>query len=661
MTDPIGPPPTIDADAAWFRSQVAPVVEAAPVADTWSQIEARAMVPAAADEARPTRARWLAAAAAMLLLVGGAVVLTSTRDDGDDRDRVTTEPPAPTGWYVPVGLPPGWQVETIEAHTGGAACARRGAQWSDPSQDRSMSLQFDGCGHAPTQDDVPELEIPGAPPDQGPQWSLHEVDLGGGVTATGIRTDHGDPALVDVQSLNWNADGGAWTLQALGLGYDEQVAIVKRLAADPDRSDVGVAGLDEVDRWTAPERDGTAEVQVGMVNPDGLRVVLMLSLPGSGNRPGGSSVLVPVEVAGQPEPVLRYDTPGFWAVRYGGAWPGADWSVMRITEGPTDPAHMITDADIEQLIGSLRPATTEQWHAFVATATKGVSPSLLDAATLQDLAAADAPDPGEPGGDLVMPTTTTAPSAESGPDDGSHAPAPTTGPVTSAAGTATPLDKEQPSFTELGDLDIRLELASGTIRAGQPVAGTLVLTNRTDHEVELTECSEGFASWGLVPADRPDAELPPTFMIDCFDTSMLTIPAHQTVRYRHASSDPEHDRWPFAAQRANPKGITGPRLLGTLDGGAYLAVVQIPGRTSTVRVSVPVTVDAPDCATTDATVTAYANLTAAQAQAKAETHGDQIRIVSGPGAPEAIEQDLRCDRINLDLNADRVVINALRY
>jgi hypothetical protein len=265
-----------------------------------------------------------------------------------------------------------------------------------------------------------------------------------------------------------------------------------------------------------------------------------------------------------------------------------------------------------------------------------------------------------------MPTTTTtaAPTTADpdAPSGTATTPTPGSGPVTSAAGTGLPNDvHERDAFTEFDGLDVRLRLESGTIRAGSPVAGTLLLTNPTDHDVDLTECSDMLTRWGLVPADDPGQELPHRVVRDCSATTTVSIPAGQTVRYRQASFDPDQDRWPFAAQRRDPRDANGSGVLGTLDGGRYLAIMEVPGRRFDLRLTVPVTVPEPACPTSDDVVERYVNLTEAKAQAQAERDGWDFRIVSGPGSAGAIEQDLTCGRINVDLNQDGLVTNALRY
>lgn len=654
MTDPTEPTPTADPDAAWFRTQVDPVLEAEPVADAWSEIEARVGGAAPSPSFRRPRARWFAAAAVVVLIAGLVAFAVTASDDETDTDSLTTDQPEPTGWYAPVGLPEGWQLESVEAYPGRKRCAHEGAQWSDPAQDRSLLLEFDACGKAITAADVPDVAGSGIP-DELPRPTLHEVDLGSGVTASAIRNPNDDPDIVDIQGLTWNADGGAFSMRALGLGYDQQVAIAKRILTDPKHPDPGVPGLAEVDRWSAPASDDTPEVQVNLVNPDGLRTSYHLSLPGAGNKPGGSSVLVPVTVAGQPEPVFRYDTVGFWAGRYGGSWPGADLTVYRWTEGPTDPEHMITDAGLEQLLGALRPATAAEWRAFLATATRGVSPVLLDAPTLRSLVQADIPRPGEPGGELTSSTTTTTTTttttaASGAPDDGIRSSQGT------APGTPVPRADEDDRLTPLEDLEISLELenlhgrADGpSLAVGEVARAKLIVHNTSEQPVVLTECTLAFARWGLIPADDPSAALPRSTDDRCSAFPEETVPAGGTIRL------PVDWRRPagFVAQRPAPDGSG--RYLGPLPGGAYLATFDVRGRTSDVRLQIDVDVPEPACPVADADVAPYLGLPRSEAQEVAKTKGKKLAMATLDGDVIGLPEGVDCDRVNVDVWLSEVV------
>ncbi|MGN6695362.1 MAG: hypothetical protein ACTHN0_14395 [Aquihabitans sp.] len=656
MTDPANPG---DADRAWFRTSIDPILDADPIPDAWSSIEARAQgeSPApAAPEDRTTQVRWLAAAAVLLVLAAVTAVLTSSRHDGDG-DAVRAGAGAATGWYLPRGLPDGWRLTTAMV-TDGAPCDVASQRWkarpdaAEPDGTRSaIELRYTSCL-------APEEPANGTP---GPA-------LGGHVSASTIGPSTEDPSW---EVIRWEGDGH-WALTGEGVDQDRLIEAAKAIVADPASDDAPLAGYAATGAGGGQEADPDAApaVAVNLASPEGWQVQYELVVSGDGPQltPMTTEEEHPLEQ--QPLELARRGTrpldrtsprPAMSSGYLFGAWPGADVliheGVYPVRNDLRPPTAAQSRQAVDLLAASLHPATASEWRTFLATATDRVTDrALLSADTLDQLGTTPPTSTSAPLGGA---SSTTSTSVE--PTPTTTAAEPPNGPVTSGSGSSTPNEQEQPSFTELDQLDIRLELASGTIHAGSPVAGTLVLRNPTDSDIELTECSEGHTSWGLVPADDPDGELPPAFMIDCFETSMLTVPAGKTVRYRKASYDPGRDRFPFAAQRPNPKGVTWPRLLGTLAGGRYLAVAEIPGRTSTLRLSVPVTVADPPCETTDATVTSYANLTVAQARAKAESDGDDVRIISGPGSDGTVDQDLRCNRINVDLSQDGVVTNALRY
>ncbi|HWJ96967.1 MAG TPA: hypothetical protein VNQ33_02340, partial [Acidimicrobiales bacterium] len=99
MRDPVNP---ADPDRTWFRSHIEPVLDATPADDGWPRIAARIDGQPIPEHRAPTRhraRRAAVAAAAAVLLAGLAMVVTAGRGD-HDASRLTTAPPAPTGWYV---------------------------------------------------------------------------------------------------------------------------------------------------------------------------------------------------------------------------------------------------------------------------------------------------------------------------------------------------------------------------------------------------------------------------------------------------------------------------------------------------------------------------------------------------------------------------------
>jgi hypothetical protein len=395
----------------------------APVAPGWERIEARLDEDEHArgyhhriDRLRSRRLQaGLAIAAGLLLVAGALVVRVGHRDPSSD--RVATQPIAPTGWYVPVDLPDGWTVTTVTGSAGRTRCAGRGRAWSDRDRGIAIGLTFDACGHAATEADLPTVDLQpwpeGLPRPEGSGYELRRTDLGYGTEATEIYRD--DPAeAFRPRTLTWTQPtGGAWDLTVMGLDDHQVEQVARSLAPDPVEAEPkaeGLAPLPLVDHWAHGARSTSPEVQIGLTSPDGLGAGLVLSMPGEGNRPVGSQFPTPVSIPGAPGPTVRFDTGpgGFWAGRYGGTWPGADVTIYRWTEDPEDAAKTITDAELEVLLGSLRPATTEQWHRFLDTAVVEVSPTLRAAATLADVVS-DPPTSSVSPSPTSVPSTTRAP------------------------------------------------------------------------------------------------------------------------------------------------------------------------------------------------------------------------------------------------------------
>lgn len=668
MTEPLDPTgPTVPddgssteaADRAWFHAQVDPVVDAAAdPADRWAELAAAAgtHTPVALADRRPrSRALALGAAAVVIALVAFAAVVALTSPD-DDAEPVATVPDGPTGWYVPVGLPDGWKVESVLAYPGQEKCERRGFQWTDPAGQRSIGLSFDGCGRAPTAEDVPDLSIPGAPPDTiPPMASLVESNLGPDLTGTSVQMGQDDGTNVNVdRSLSWNADGGAWTVAGIGLTYDELVeaaSVMTTDLSDPElpATDLLAGGLELVDRWSAPARDRSPEVQVGLINPDGLRTSYNLSLPGDGMRPAGNSVLIPRSVEGQPNPVFRYEPRTFWAGRYGGYWPGADLIFFRWTEELTDSEHLISDEGMEQLIGALRPATAGEWRQFLATATGTVSPVLLEAESLGDLGATDFERPGEPDPDG---TTTTAapeePTTTTEPDEPAD-----TRPVESEPATAPVEDGtvDISNYSDLTGLRIRLRLSSASIGVTESTPAALVFENTTDETIVVNECSSLLTTWGLVPADDPAGELPDRTIIDCYDTPTVTIAGGETGIMPLEWGPTESG---FTARGLLDAAPGLEQMGATLPAGDYLAVARIPTSNGEVQLTIPVTIADPPCPMTEEEATRY-RLPYGEAAAAVTSDGRSLVPVVVDGELRGTGWDLRCDRVRAVVMDDQVI------
>jgi hypothetical protein len=598
--DPTPTDPGTDADRAWLRRHLDPIV-ARTADDRWEELADGASLPGPAPLASgstPPRGRRALAVAAAIAVVLGAVAVARpwSGGDGEPAEVIAAEPP-PTGWYVPMGLPEGWALEYAEAHAGGPACERRGFQWTDPAGEVSVGLAFDACGEVLSPDDLPTAEDLGIDdPARAPSMpQVAEVDLGGGIVGVGtaidgeLRSRSASPLAPDQRSIAWEADGGTWTLRTLGLGEPALLDAARALVPDPDDAEARVgeligADIELVERWTAPARERTPQVQLGLVAPDGRQMGLHLYTPGTGDRPAGDSFVVPEVIAGQPLEVWRFDDIG-WAGRFGGAWPGADVTIYRWA---ADPADWIDDDSLRTFIASLRPASAEQWRAFLDTATGTVPDELRTAATLADLYA-DGEVPSSTMPSDPPPATGELP--QEGPDGTVPATSPTTLPVAgatrSAPATILPEPEAPDSYSDLSGLEVRLEVDAATVRTGDALGARLAWTNTTDEQIQVNECTEVLIQPGFVPIEDPDGPLPAFAINDCYDTPRITVPAGETVT---TALRPE--RGGLEARRAattptEPSGLGGP-----LDPGLHLAVVLIPGRTSTLRIELPIEVAA---------------------------------------------------------------------
>lgn len=640
-------------DRAWFRSHVDPILDAEPVADAWPEVAARVGTERAT--ATPDRhggpRRWLAAAAVLLAVAAVTTVVVLGRDDRPD--RLTVGAGEATGWYVPEGLPEGWDLVSAMV-VDGSRCDGASQRWkaaperAEPDGTRpAIELAFTGCSEVPAD--------PGLP---GPKIGPRSVD-------SFVAPAKDDPTH---QVVRWEDEGGLWEVTGEGVAGDQLLAAAQAIAADPVATDPPLPGFEPTGSGTSgdDDPDGPPTVSLALRSPTGEIVTYALAAPGHGPPLTPFTSDVDRSLADQPLglrrrgsiPVERFargaqDRSGYLF----GSWPGADVLLPeqvrpdRSADEPPKPAE--AEALVDAVATSLRPASAEAWRAFLATAQEGADPRLRTSPTL---AALGDPQSGPTG--ATSPTTgptdrpPTTPTVATSTTTIAPTPGTTPGSVVSGPGVLTPRDEEWKQATPLEDLDIRLELASDTVFVGQPVAGTLIVRNRTDDPIEFGECSRSPTKWGLIPAATPERSLPDRRFIDCYGNQPNVGP-RQTVRFPLDWVRPAG----FLAQRPSKDGWS-PR--GTLPGGDYLAVVEIPGRTSDLRLSIPVTVPDPPCETSDADVEAYLRHSIEGAKAVAAERGDEIRLASVDGKPTAKTDDLRCGRINIDIDASEVV-NAVRY
>ena len=511
----------------------------------------------------------------------------------------------------------------------------------------AIELTFTGC-----------REVPVDPGIAGPKIGPRSVD-------SFIAPAKDDPTH---QVVRWEDEGGLWELTGEGVAGDRLLAAAQAIAADPVATDPPLSGFEPTGTGTGGDNDpdGPPTISLDLRSPTGELVTYDLVAPGHGPPLTPFTSDVDRSLADQPLglrrrgsiPVERFargaqDRSGYLF----GSWPGADVLLpehVRPDESADQPP---TPAEAEALVdavaASLRPASAETWRAFLGTAEEAADPRLL---TSDTLAALDDPQVGATG--TTSPTTAptdrppTTPTVSTPTATAPPTPGATPGSVVSGPGVLTPRDDEWKQAAPLEDLDIRLELASDTVFVGQPVAGTLIVRNRTDEPIEFGECSRSPTEWGLVPASTPDRSLPDRRIIDCY-ANQPNVGPRQTVRFPLDWVRPAG----FVAQRSAKDGWS---PAGTLPGGDYLAIVEIPGRTSDLRLTIPVTVPDPPCETTDADVEAYLRHSIEGAKAVAAERGDEIRLASVDGRPTVKADDLRCGRINIDIDASEVV-NAVRY
>lgn len=639
MTDPTNPTgPDGRTDAAWFRQHVDPILDAAPATDGWGAIEAGVLAQPAPRSATARRQRWLAAAAVLVVLAVTAVVVVAVRGGGtDDSDTVHAAGPHPDGWYVPVGLPAGWRLQSAVL-TEGAPCDGASQRWKtlpehaeDDGTRPALELRYHSCGTLP--------EAPGEP---GPA-------LGSGAIPSFVGPSTEEASW---EVVRWE-DDGLWELTGEGLSGDRLLAAAEAVVADPVSE---APPLPELDRtgggsWQDVRPGSAPGVDLVVTSPAGEQVQYQLVVSGEGPAltPFTSDEAHPLPA--QPLPLRRRGSipmdrvSGSGALDAGylfGGWPGADVLVPeRVHPAPgadRPPSTADARAATSTVAGSLRRATTDEWRTFLATAVQPVAdPALLAASSLAGLGAAPSRTTTTAPPDAPTATTSTAPGT-----DGGEA---TSEPAT----VSEPTDRQpREQYSDLVGLRVRLRLDTSTVGVATPTPGALLVENTTSKAITINECSSLLTRWGLLPRGER-GQLPRRLIIDCFDTPTTTIEAggqtvvplewgvHSGFAARSAGNDP------------------GSPYLGTLPGGRYTAIAVIPGRTGDIRLEVPVTVLPPVCPMTDEEAMAYRDLTTAEAEAAAQRDGRHIAVVSTDGEAEGTEWNLDCTRVRAHIGGGRVM------
>lgn len=619
-------------DRTWFRTHLDPVVDGPAPDAAWAAIAARTghdgnpigddpvddrpadghLATLGTPSAR-ARSRWLLAAAAVLIAAAltGALAVRSR----PDHDRLRAGDPGSAAFLVPVDLPPGWKVAsvTVDEHPNWSrACPCERWLWVD-GRGGHLSLTVED---ASTDFDA----VPGTP-----------VDLGHAVTGS----------IVDGQDgfLFWRHQGRDHRLFAAGTDDTGLTAAARALVAAPGDAPTGWS-LDSHARGNPRTTAGRSITLQVRTKADGTSLAVQLTPPWS--APRAFNIEYPtMHLLDLPEgPALR--TPDRWGAEgyveglFDTAHVHVGWGELPYQGHPNGRRAPGLDA-YETMLRHLRPASASEWRRFLDGVDGPVSPRLRH---VDSLAAVFDPDPTSTPATTTNPTTTTAVETTT-----------TTTPtkVTSGPGTSRPNDTTASSFTPLDGIEIRLELADDTIGM-DPVAATLVYRNTTDQDVELTECTRLKTTWALVPESEPDAPLPDHAIIDCYRSGRPDLAAGATLRVPLEWSSGQG----FVARSWGRDRNGFDSYAGTLPGGRYLAVVDVPGRGSTVRVQVPVTVAQPACPMSDELALRWRDRPVGAATAEAAAAGLHVVVVSDEQGAHAITKELDCSRLKASVGGGRI-------
>ena len=205
---------------------------------------------------------------------------------------------------------------------------------------------------------------------------------------------------------------------------------------------------------------------------------------------------------------------------------------------------------VKVFAGLLRPAGATGWRAFLGTVQHGPG---LDGDSLFDVSWAAAH------GRALAPTTAVA-------------------------------RKRYTSYRGVDGLQLAIDLEGTTVVSGTPLPGSLLLHNPTASTIVLNECNERLVQWGLVPEAHQTATLPGSFVIDCFNTPQLAIPAGSTSRLELARGFPARFL-PTGGVKGVGDGSPSAKR-GPLPPGRYRAGALVPSRSDDLRVvdASPITV-----------------------------------------------------------------------
>jgi hypothetical protein len=400
--------PTAASQVRHLRRTMDAVVDRATASpDGWAELRTRVLggdsTPplAVVPSRRGTRPLLVAAALVVVAAIGAAlVVVQQRRDEGRVR---TTEAPAgsPGGWYIPRDLPKGWKPLSVSGGPETIPCPCRSAIWREP----------DGAGWVWFRTEQQPEGLPSNDGGEGDDAGDPTVNLGRGVEA---RFLEGNLADAD-WALSWDDEGQTASVKASGVSRDDAVAIASALVADPGRRDLpsGNVTLDRSDDTSSSEDLHEASVTVEYRRPDGGSITYALESSNrfhefsphedwkSASLPGQD---LPVDV--QVEQVYTGPSHGYRPfTSYRGIWPGA--SVHSPLNANIRAGKFSPDAEqTATLVASLRPATLEEWRAFVRRTPTHEAP-LLEVSSIADLAQPGAA-PAEPSAKAAVTAAATA-------------------------------------------------------------------------------------------------------------------------------------------------------------------------------------------------------------------------------------------------------------
>lgn len=361
------------ADAPWLVTALHDIAETAPVA------EAPALdgpLVRSIDPRGRRRAPVLLVAAAIVLVLAAAAVFAVRSSDGTDQPPSSIEAGAPTGWYVPEDLPDGWTVRGVSSVGSERPCPCRSRIWTG-AEGSWIGYSSDPASVGESWDEPDGVPLGGGAAGSLRSDDVVDIDLGSGISGT---ITAGGPGVFQV---TWVEGDRARTVGSGGVDDDELMAIARDLVGQPDPTEPLIDGWEQI--YALDEAGPTAAqplVMVEVETPDANRVRYLMMASGDAATFVAGSVPEERVLEGQPLPMIEL-LPAIGRDRLVnplvGEWPGSDVYVDIVSEDEAP-----TQAEVDELAASLRPATTQEWRAFVRRYTSS-EPGLLEAATVADL------------------------------------------------------------------------------------------------------------------------------------------------------------------------------------------------------------------------------------------------------------------------------------